>query len=171
MLVRLDVLREAGGLTAIRDRLIDDCALAKLLKPRGAIWLGLSERVHSLRPYAHADDVGRMVSRSAYEQLDRSPILLLGTLAGLTLTYLAPAALALGASGAARVVGGAAWLLMSASFQPMLRFYRVSPLWGMLLPAIACAYMIFTLRSAYQHARGRGGQWKGRVQANVSEGE
>jgi hypothetical protein len=42
-------------------------------------------------------------------------------------------------------------------------------LWGMALPAIAAAYMVFTLDSAYQHARGRGGMWKGRAQANVSE--
>ncbi len=28
--------------------------------------------------------------------------------------------------------------------------------------------MIFTLDSAYQYARGRGGRWKGRAQANLS---
>ena len=29
--------------------------------------------------------------------------------------------------------------------------------------------MLFTLDSAYQYVRGRGGAWKGRVQANLSE--
>jgi hypothetical protein len=48
-----------------------------------------------------------------------------------------------------------------------LRFYRRSPLWGLALPLIALAYMAFTLDSAYQHVRGRGGLWKGRVQAQV----
>ena len=171
MLVRLNALQNAGGLAAIRDRLIDDCALAKMLKPVGPIWLGLTERVQSLRPYPHASDVGRMVSRSAYEQLNRSPLLLAGTVSGMALTYLAPPVLALAAAGPAQAMGAAAWLLMAAAFQPMLRFYRVNPLWGFLLPAIACAYMVFTLHSAYQHACGRGGQWKGRVQANVSEDE
>jgi hypothetical protein len=57
---------------------------------------------------------------------------------------------------------------MAVSFQPMLRFYRMSPLWGLGLPAIAVAYMLYTLDSAYRYLRGQGGNWKGRVQANVS---
>jgi hopene-associated glycosyltransferase HpnB len=169
MLVRVSALTEAGGFAAIRDRLIDDCALAKLLKPFGPIWLGLTERVHSLRPYPQIDDVGRMISRSAYEQLGRSPFVLAATLAGMALTYLVPPGVALSTSGFAQVAGAAAWLLMAAAFQPMARFYRVNPAWGLLLPVIAGAYMVFTLRSAYQHACGKGGQWKGRVRANVSE--
>jgi hypothetical protein len=56
---------------------------------------------------------------------------------------------------------------MALAFQPTLRFYRASPLWGIALPAIAFAYMLFTLDSAYQHLRGRGGLWKGRIQANL----
>ena len=95
--------------------------------------------------------------------------LLAGTVAGLAVTYLAPVLLALFAAGAARVLGIAAWLLMAVAFQPTLRFYRLSPLWGLALPAIAAAYMAFTLDSAYQHARGRGGMWKGRAQADVRD--
>ena len=45
----------------------------------------------------------------------------------------------------------------------------MSPAWGPALAAIAAIYMAFTIDSAYQHARGRGGMWKGRAQANVSE--
>jgi hopene-associated glycosyltransferase HpnB len=171
MLVARKTLADAGGLTAIRDRLIDDCALAGLLKPLAPIWLGLSERVRSLRPYPRIGDVARMVSRSAYEQLGRSPVIVAATLAAMALTYLVPPVMTLFSQGPARLLGAATWLLMAASFQPILRFYRVSPAWGLLLPAIACAYMVFTLRSAFEHARGRGGLWKGRVQANISEYE
>ena len=171
MLVQLEALRSAGGFASIRSSLIDDCALAGILKPVGPIWLGLTERVHSLRPYAQMGDVAQMVSRSAYEQLGRSPILLVGTLAGMALTYVAPPVLALAASGLAQAIGAATWILMALAFQPLLRLYRVSPLWGILLPAIASAYMVFTLHSAHQHAFGRGGHWKGRMQANVSEFE
>ena len=171
MLVRLDVLQRAGGLDRIRNRLIDDCALARLMKPNGPIRLALTERVQSLRPYDEIKDVAAMVSRSAYEQLGRSPLLLAGTAAGMAVTYLAPPIFALAGSGLVQVLGAAAWLLMALAFQPTLRLYRVSPGWGILLPAIACAYMVFTLYSAYQHARGRGGRWKGRTQANVSEAE
>ena len=169
MLVRTDVLRRAGGIEVIRGALIDDCALAKALKAHGPIWLGLTERVHSVRPYPAFADIRRMVARSAYAQLRYSPLLLVGTVAGMALIYLLPPLLAIFGSGAARILGIATWLIMFIAFQPTLRFYRLSPLWGIALPAIALQYMLFTLDSAYQYVRGRGGSWKGRVQANVSE--
>jgi hopene-associated glycosyltransferase HpnB len=169
MLVRAAVLREAGGIEIIRDSLIDDCALARVLKRRGPIWLALTERVHSIRPYPAFADIRRMVVRSAYAQLRYSPLLLLGTAAGMVLTYLAPPIMAVFADGAARTLGVVTWLLMALAFQPALRFYRLSPLWGLALPAIAALYLLFTLDSAYQYVRGRGGTWKGRVQAKVSE--
>jgi hopene-associated glycosyltransferase HpnB len=169
MLVRRDVLRDAGGMAAIRNALIDDCALAKVLKTHGPIWLGLTERVHSIRAYPGVEDIRRMVARTAYAQLRYSPLLLAGTVFGLAITYLAPVALTLFATGLAQFLGLFAWLLMAFAFKPTLRFYGLSALWGLALPAIAALYMAFTLDSAYQHARGRGGMWKGRAQANISE--
>jgi hypothetical protein len=85
----------------------------------------------------------------------------------MALTYVAPVLLTLFADGLARVLGLAAWAMMAIAFQPTLRLYRASPLWGVLLPGIAALYMAFTLDSAYQHARGAGGVWKGRVQAGL----
>jgi hopene-associated glycosyltransferase HpnB len=167
MLVRRDALTEAGGMAAIRSALIDDCALAKKLKAQGPIWIGLTQRVRSVRAYPALEDIRRMVSRTAYAQLRYSPMLLAATVFGLAFTYLAPVAFALFAGGLARLLGIAAWFVMALAFQPTLSFYRVSMLWGLALPAIAAAYMAFTLDSAYQHARGRGGMWKGRAQANV----
>ena len=165
MLVRSDALKTAGGIDAIRNALIDDCSLAKLLKAQGPIWLGLTERVHSSRPYPDFEDIRRMVSRSAYAQLRYSPLLLAGTVVGMALTYLAPPMLALFASGPARWLGLLAWALMAVAFFPTLRLYGRSALWGLALPAIALCYMLFTLDSALQFARGKGGLWKGRVQA------
>jgi len=168
MLIRRDALRAAGGLAAIRTALIDDCALAKTLKPHGPISIALTERVHSVRAYPAVGDIRRMVSRTAYAQLRYSPFLLAGTVLGLTLTYLAPVALAVFAEGIPQFVGIFAWVLMAFTFWPTLRFYRRSWLWAPALPAIAAVYMAFTLDSAYQHARGRGGMWKGRAQGNIS---
>jgi hopene-associated glycosyltransferase HpnB len=165
MLVRREVLDAAGGVAAIKDAIIDDCALATRLKSQGAIWLGLTHRAESLRPYGTIGDIGRMVSRSAYAQLDYSPWLLAGTVLGMVLTYLAPWALALLGHGAIRVLGGAAWLMMALSFVPMLRYYRLSPLWGFALPLIGALYTVFTVQSAVQVWRGKGGMWKGRAQA------
>jgi hopene-associated glycosyltransferase HpnB len=165
MLLRHDALAAAGGIEAIRNALIDDCSLAKRLKMQGPIWLGLTERVHSTRPYPTFEDIRRMVSRSAYAQLRYSPLLLGGTVLGMALTYLAPPALLLFASGPARWLGLVSWGLMALAFQPTLRLYRRSPLWGLILPGIALCYMLFTLDSALQFVRGKGGLWKGRVQA------
>ncbi len=167
MLVRPDALRAAGGIGAIRGALIDDCALGAALKRQGPIWLGLTERVVSARPYEHVDDIRRMVARSAYAQLRYSPLLLAGCIIGMALTYLAAPLLALLGHGPAQALGAAAFALMFMSYQPILRFYQRAPWWGLALPAIALAYMAFTLDSAYQHGRGRGGLWKGRVQAQT----
>ena len=168
MLIRRDVLRAVGGLASIRAALIDDCALAKTLKPHGPISIALTERVQSVRAYPSVGDIRRMVSRTAYAQLRYSPVLLAGTVLGLTLTYLAPVALAVFAEGIPQFAGIFAWVLMAFAFRPTLRFYHLSWLWAPALPAIAAVYMAFTLDSAYQHARGRGGMWKGRAQGNIS---
>jgi hopene-associated glycosyltransferase HpnB len=168
MLVRRDALCAAGGIEDIRGALIDDCALARNLKTRGPIRLGLTERVRSIRAYAAVQDIRRMVARSAYAQLRYSPLLLAGTVAGMALTYLAPVLLALFSHGFSQTLGLLAWAIMAIAFQPVLRFYRLSPLWGPFLPVIALAYMAFTLDSAYQYARNRGGLWKGRIQSNVN---
>ena len=169
MLARREALRAAGGMASIRNALIDDCALAKRLKAHGPIWIGMTDGVKSVRAYPAVEDILKMVSRTAYAQLQYSPLILTGTVAGLAITYLFPVLLTIFAAGLAQMLGLAAWLLMALAFQPILRFYRVSPLWGVALPAIAATYMAFTLDSAYQHARGRGGMWKGRAQANLQD--
>ncbi len=169
MLARTDALRAAGGIDVIRDALIDDCALATEMKKRGPIWIGLTDRVESIRPYPHWDDIRRMVARSAYAQLNYSPLILAGTIGGMVLSYLVPPFMAVFATGWAQMFGIAAWALMAIAFQPILRFYRLSPLWGVALPAITFLFMLYTLDSAYQYAAGKGGTWKGRVQAKVHE--
>ena len=167
MLAEREALKAAGGIAAIRKALIDDCALGALMKQQGPIWLGLTHRATSLRPYETVGQIGRMVSRSAYAQLDYSVIKLIGVVLGMGLVYMAPIG-ALFCGGALSLFGLATYLLMAFSLQPMLRFYRVSPLWGLALPAIGAAYTVFTVQSAVQMWRGRGGLWKGRAQAIAS---
>jgi hopene-associated glycosyltransferase HpnB len=165
MLVRREALAAAGGFAAIRDALIDDCALAARLKAVGPIWLGLTSRAVSIRPYDHFGDVRRMVARSAYAQLRYSGIALAGTVLAMLLVYVLPPLAALFAQGPAQWMGWAIWAIMAILFAPTLVFYRLSPLWGALLPIVALTYVTFTLDSAWQHVRGRGGMWKGRIQA------
>ena len=168
VLVQRDALRRADGIAAVRGEIIDDCALARRLRQQGAIWLGLTRRAISLRPYGGFRQIGSMIARSAYAQLGYSPLMLAGTIVAMMLIFVAPPLLAIAAEGAARWGGGGAWLLMALSFQPMLRFYRCSPLWGVALPLIAAAYLLFTVQSAVAVWSGRGGLWKGRSQAMTS---
>ena len=169
MLVRREALERAGGIASVRTEIIDDCALARKLKAQGPIWLGLATRAESLRPYVSVGEIGRMISRSAYAQLGYSPLMLTGTLLGMALTYLAPPLLAVFARGPAQAMGALAWLLMAISFQPMLALYRRSRLWGFALPAIGALYGLFTVQSALDVWRGKGGMWKGRAQAMAKQ--
>lgn len=167
VLLKADALRQAGGIESIRNALIDDCSLARRLKAVGPIWLGLTDRAHSIRAYDSFADVRQMISRSAYAQLNYSSLLLAGTMIGMGITYLAAPLLAIFAHGWPQVVGLAVWAAMALSFLPTLRFYRLSPLWGIALPGIAMLYSAYTFESAWKHWRRRGGQWKGRVHVNA----
>jgi hopene-associated glycosyltransferase HpnB len=168
MLVRRAALEAAGGLAAIRGALIDDCALAAALKKQAPIRLSLTRRARSLRPYAGFGEIAAMVARSAYAQLGHSPWLLAGTLVGMAVVWGAPPLVAVAGHGLARAEGVGAWAAMTLAYQPMLRFYRLSPLWGLALPLIGLLYGAFTLWSAILSWRGRGGRWKGRLQAGLT---
>jgi hopene-associated glycosyltransferase HpnB len=163
ILVRADALARIGGIAAIRNELIDDCALAREIKRSGTIWLGVTERARSMRPYNSFGIIGRMISRNAFYQLRHSIWLLIGTILGLAVTYVAPPIL-LFHGGWATLLAAIAWLLMTLSFLPMVRFYSLSPLWAPVLPVIAVFYAGATIHSALQYWMGRGGEWKDRVQ-------
>ena len=180
VLLRRSALARAGGFAAIKGELIDDCALARGIKelPRaanqegaGGIWLGLAAESRSIRPYRGLGGIWRMVARGAFTQLRHSPLLLLGTLFGLALTFLAPPLIGLTASwhgsSVAAAVGLAAWSLMALTAVPTYRLYR-QPFWlTAFLPLAAALYSAMTLDSALRHWRGAGGAWKGRVGPGV----
>lgn len=170
VLLRTEAAERAGIPDAIRQAVIDDVALARAVKDSGGhIWLGLADRVDSVRPCPRLHDLWQMVARSAYAQLRYSPLLLVGTVLGLALVYLMPSvALVAGiASGnhAALVTGGLAKLVMTATYIPMLRYYRQPPWLALLLPVTAFLYLLMTVDSAVRHHRGRGAAWKGRTYA------
>jgi hopene-associated glycosyltransferase HpnB len=184
MLVRRETLAAAGGLERIAGARIDDVALARLLKrgpARARCWLGFTTSVHSRRPYPGLGGLWDMVARSAYTQLRYSPVLLAGTVAGLCWLYLLPPVAALGGLAAAghqpagpavwwwcAGAGLAGWALMTFSYLPVLRLYRLSPLRAPCLPVVALLYTAMTVDSARRHRRGRGGEWKGRAVQRAS---
>jgi hopene-associated glycosyltransferase HpnB len=170
MLVRRSTLKAAGGIEAIRNALIDDCALAARIKAapvaENGLDLSLTGRAHSLRSYGGIFGVGAMISRSAFTQLNYSWGLLIGTILGMALTFLAPVCLSL-SGGLVSLPALSAFGLMILSFGPILEVYELSALYALALPLIAVCYSGFTLKSAFDHANGRGGLWKGRVQAGA----
>ncbi len=167
VLLRRRALDRIGGIEAVRGALIDDVALASAVKQGGRIWLGHSRLARSVRPYPAAADIWRMVARTAYVQLRFSPMILLGTVLGLALVWLAPPLLGLFGHRVARVLGLLAWVGSAASFLPTLRRFRQSPLWALALPGIACFYLAATIGSAIDHHRGRGVVWKRRAYQGI----
>jgi hypothetical protein len=163
-LIRRSALERIGGIAAIRGELIDDCALARAVKPGGDIWMGLTGTTHSIREYATFGEIHGMISRTAFTQLEHSIVLLAGTIVGMAVIYLAPPLLILTGDRIAVSCGLVAWILMMISYAPTLRFYRRSLAWAPLLPIVALFYMIATVDSAIRYWSGRGGLWKGRVQ-------
>lgn len=168
VLIRATAVDAAGVPDSIRQSVIDDVALAGAVRRSGGrIWLGLADRVDSVRPYPHLGELWRMVSRSAYAQLRHSPVVLAGTVVGLALIYLVPPAAAVGgaAAGAWAVcgLGAAAWAVMTATYLPMLRYYGQRWWLAPTLPYTAALYLLMTVDSAVQHYRGRGAAWKGRT--------
>ena len=166
ILLRREALARIGGLAAIRSEVIDDCALAKAVKLSGGkVWMGLTRKSTSLRAYGTFGEIRDLIARTAFTQLRYSALVLVGTLTGMFLTYVAPLLLLFVHDSTARALGFVAWLLMTLSFLRTVRFYRLSPLWAPLLPLTAVFYTYATCLSAVRYWRGKGGLWKGRAQA------
>jgi len=166
ILLRRTALERIGGFAAIRGEVIDDCALARAVKHSGgAIWMGLTRKSVSLRAYQTFGEIRDLIARTAFTQLKYSSVLLLGTLVGMMLTYVAPVVLAFYPQPEVWRLGLAAWLLMAVTYLPTVRFYGLSPLWAPFLPVAAAFYSYATWLSAVRYWLGRGGQWKGRAQA------
>ena len=164
ILVRREALAHAGGVEAIRGEIIDDCALARLIKRSGGrVWLGLTDESVSVRSYKSAI-IWRMIARNAFSQLRHSAWLLAGTVAGMCVLYLAPPCLLLSGTRLPIALGAAAWLTMTGVYWPIVRFHRLNPAWALTLPVAALFYAAATLHSALKYWSGEGGKWKGRVQ-------
>jgi hopene-associated glycosyltransferase HpnB len=163
ILIRRDVLAAAGGIEAIKGALIDDVALARVIKPLAPIYLGHSGLAASIRPYPRFADIGNMISRTAFTQLRYSVAALFATVVGLFLVWILPIATAILGSGWEAGIGLAAYLLAISTYLPTLRRYGRSPLWAFSLPVIALFYIAATCDSAWNHWRGVGARWKNRA--------
>jgi hopene-associated glycosyltransferase HpnB len=168
ILISNHALTKIGGIASIKNALIDDCTLAQAVKSTGnQIYLGLSETTISLRGYDRLTIIWDTIARTAYTQLNYSPLLLAGTVIGMSIIYLtAPIGLVWGLVTSNWLVFGictVTWSLMIWAYIPTIKLYKISPAWAGLLPAIAFLYTLMTIDSAVKYYQGQGGAWKGRT--------
>ncbi len=155
----------------IKDKVIDDCNIAKFLKKRGQIWLGLTNEIVSKRNYHQLSSIWKMVSRTAFEQLKYSLLLLIFSLIGLYILFVSPVITTfyslLNFEGNSMllqtfVISLLSIFLMIFSFIPTLRFYNINVFFAFTFPFAAVIYMLMTVTSAVNYFFNSGNIWKGR---------
>ena len=165
------VLREVGAFASLKGELIDDCALAAKVKAAGhRLWTGLSHSVVSHRRYDGIGKIWEMVARTAYTQLRYSPPLLAGCVVVLSSAFWLPVIGLVAGDPTGRLLALAALISMIITYLPTLRFYRLSPLWALLLPLTGTLYLAMTIDSAWRYLRGVRSTWRGRVYASAGRG-
>ncbi|HID96885.1 MAG TPA: glycosyltransferase [Thermodesulfobacteriaceae bacterium] len=163
ILVETAVLRRAGGFEAIKDRLIDDCALAGRVKAMGyRTWTGLTRSAVSLRAYDRLETIWEMVARTAFTQLRHSPALLMAVTVVMVFMFLGPAAGLFFKGWTLRGVSVAALTAMTITYVPTLVFYGRARTWAAVFPVAGMLFLLMTWSSALRHCAGRGAVWKGR---------
>ncbi len=163
ILIKTNTLNEIGGFSAIKDALIDDCSLARVVKDQGhKIWTGLTHSAVSLRSYTDLGSIWLMVTRTAFTQLHYSYILLLVCILLMTLAYLIPIIGLFSTVSTIQMLSLATLLIMFALYLPTLRYYRIHPLWCISMPLAGIIFLLMTCHSAIKHSFGSGAEWKGR---------
>ncbi len=164
ILLRRAALEQAGGFESLQNALIDDCTLAARVKRAGwPIHLALSHAVNSIRGYARLNDMWQLVTRTAYTQLDHSPLYLLGCTAAMLVMFVAPLLASLSGDSLEITVGVVTWAMMGLTQLPVMSFYGLAPVRVLLLPVIAVLFLAMTWNSAWRHWTGTGARWKGRA--------
>lgn len=171
VLIKREALDAIGGFHAIKDKLIDDCELGKAVKNKGYnIWLGHGIDSISLRGSSGLSDLWKMVTRTAFVQLNYSYIYLFCAILGMFIMYGVPVIACLyGALTSQWILAGlgaAAWGLMALTYSPTLKAYKRRKIEALLMPMTAHLFMAMTLQAAWLHFRGSHSGWHDRVYAD-----
>ncbi len=164
VLLKTNLLNDVGGLSTIKDELIDDCALARCVKSCGGrIWLGLSRGVQSQRPNPSLRSIWHMVARTAFTQLDYSVLWLAVCTLVMMMVFWIPLIALAHPAPTVRWATLASLVVMMLTYVPILRYYGRSPVWVLAMPLIGTLYLAMTWSSALAYWRGRRASWKGRI--------
>lgn len=160
ILIKAKTLRDIGGFASLKSALIDDCTLAKKVRAQGeATWIGLTHSAISQREYHTLKEIWDMVARTAYSQLQFSPLILALCTVLMAISYLLPIALIVNNHW----LGWVIFTLMLISFIPTIKYYRLPLGWLVGLPVSGVLYLCMTWSSALRYYRGQRSQWKGRI--------
>ena len=165
ILCKSEVFSEENLYDQIKDKVIDDCNIAKKIKEKGNIWLGLTEKIYSNRCYTNLSDIWRMISRTAYEQLNFSPLYLCFSIFGMCIIYLYPMLVMFffeKDQSRLFLFNSLTILFLIISFRPTVRFYNLSSFYYLSLPLASLIYIMMTITSAFNFHFRKGNIWKGR---------
>ena len=164
VLCRSELFKNKNLYELIKNKIIDDCNLAKIVKKKGMpIWIGLTKLVESQRSYNKLKEIWKMVSRTAYEQLNYSIFFLVISILGMFIIYLLPFLNLITQSDYYfKIINLISINLMIISFIPTARFYNLGFVFYLSLPFSSIIYMLMTISSAYNYYFKSGNIWKGR---------
>ncbi len=162
ILTKTTVLSAIGGFEALKGALIDDCTLARKVKDKGyRTWLGLTHSAHTVRPYKGLKEIWDMVARTAYNQLQYSPVLLMLCTMIMILAYLVPLSALF--FDKTVIYGGLTLILMYLTYLPTILFYRIKLLSLFFIPLVGAMFLAMTWTSAIRYYKGERIRWRGRV--------
>ena len=163
MLLETKILKELGGFKSIRNALIDDCSLAKKIKQNGyRTWIGLTRSAISIRRYDKLLTIQKMISRTAYTQLNYSLSLLLLCTILMIIAFVIPYVAILQTQPTIIIIGLVTLCIQTICYFPILRYYSINHIYALSLPLAAMFYLVFTLSSAYSYYFNKGVVWKER---------
>ena len=116
----------------------------------GSLWLGLTRSARSTRPYGSAADIGRMVSRTAFNQLHHSYALLAATIIALFFTYLVSSVIVPWTGRAIALFGRRPFVLITFVF---FTLFPVTLLWAHSFAWLALAFVVRGLKEFGEPAR------------------
>ena len=152
ILCKSQIFKQKNWYESIKYKVIDDCNIAKIIKNRGKIWLGLTNLVKSKRTYQSLNEIWKMVSRTAFEQLNFSIIILIVCCLGMFLIYLTPyiflAISIFALEKELMIVSLTTIFLITLVFSPVMKFYKVSRKYLICIPFFSSLYIIMTCSSA-----------------------
>ncbi len=161
--IETQVLEELGGFNCIKNALIDDCSLAKQVKQKKhKIWIGMTHSAISIRSYETLSSIWQMVARTAYTQLNYSPLLLLLCTLLMVAAFGLPVIAILQSQNIIFITGLFILGIQVVCYWPTLRYYSMKPVFALVLPLIGVLYLVMTWSSAYRYYFAKGANWKGR---------